>query len=53
MYTIEQVCTMLNIHQNSLYKWIKQGKVNAVKVGKVYRISEEEIDRIKREGING
>lgn len=37
-YTIEEVAEMLRV---AVYRWIKAGKLEAIKVGKQYRISEK------------
>src|SRR4051812_29179827 len=38
--TTEDVATRLHIHQNTVIRYIKDGKLPAVKVGKSYRIKE-------------
>jgi chromosome partitioning protein len=38
--TTEEVATRLHIHQNTVIRYIKDGKLTAVKVGKAYRIKE-------------
>jgi len=40
LYTAEQVATMLQVHHLTVLKLIKQKKLKAVKVGRVYRITE-------------
>lgn len=53
MYTVKEVSVLLNVTRQALYKWIKQGKVEAVHLGKFIRINEAEVERIRREGIWG
>jgi len=50
MLTIEQVAEYLKLDKMTIYRAVKEGKVKGVKFGAVWRISEEELERIKREG---
>src|SRR5215208_5808308 len=38
--TTDQVAKRLNLHQNTVIRYIHDGRLSAVKVGKVYRIKE-------------
>lgn len=40
-YTIEEVAEMLRVAYMTVYRWIKAGKLEAVKAGKQFRISEK------------
>jgi len=40
-YTIEEVAEMLRVAYMTVYRWIKAGKLDAIKAGKQYRISEK------------
>jgi excisionase family DNA binding protein len=40
MYTIRDVCEKLKVNQRSVYRWITEGRLEAVKIGRVWRISE-------------
>ncbi len=40
LYTTEQVAEILQIHPLTVLKYIKAGKLKAVKLGRVYRITE-------------
>lgn len=40
-YTIEEVAEMLRVAYMTVYRWIKAGKLGAIKAGKQYRISEK------------
>lgn len=44
-YTIEEVAEMLKVAYLTVYRWIQAGKLNAVKAGKQYRISKEEVNK--------
>lgn len=49
MYTLKEVAKMLNVHYNTVYRYVQQGTIKAVLVGGVWRVTEEELQRI-REG---
>lgn len=43
--TVEQVAKTLQVHWQTILNYIKNGKLKAVKLGKGYRISKEELKR--------
>lgn len=47
MYSLEQVAKILNVHRNTVYNMVMREQLKAVKVGKQWRVPEEEIERIK------
>ena len=58
MLTVTEVAKMFSVSRQTVLKWINKGKINAVKIVKVYRIPKEEIDRLidkqrKEDGKNG
>lgn len=48
MKTIQQVADIFNVHYQTIRNWINEGKIKAMKVGKTVRISDEEINKIKK-----
>ena len=40
LLTTDQVAKRLNVHSNTIFRWIKSGKLPAAKVGNTYRIKE-------------
>lgn len=44
-YTIEEVSEMLKVAYMTVYRWIKAGKLEAIKAGKQYRISKTSLDK--------
>ncbi len=44
-YTIEEVAEMLKVAYMTVYRWIKAGKLDAVKAGKQYRIKQSKLDK--------
>ncbi|MCR4430636.1 MAG: helix-turn-helix domain-containing protein [Tepidanaerobacteraceae bacterium] len=45
-YTPQEVAEKLKLNIRTLYKWIREGNIKAVKIGGVWRISESEISRL-------
>ena len=50
MYTTTELAKSLNISLPTIFRAIYSGKIKAVKMGKGWRISEDELERIKKEG---
>jgi excisionase family DNA binding protein len=48
-YSIEEVAEMLKVAYLTVYRWIKSGKLQAVKAGKQYRISKTSLDKYLNE----
>ena len=48
-YTVEQVTELLQVHWQTILNYIKSGKLQAVKLGKGYRIPKEAFDKFVRE----
>jgi chromosome partitioning protein len=45
----EEAATLLSVHQNTILRWIKSGKLPSSKIGKEYRIPREAIaNRVRR-----
>jgi excisionase family DNA binding protein len=44
-YTPQQVAEKLQINIRTVYKWIREGKLKAIKIGDLWRISETELKR--------
>lgn len=42
---------MLNICEMTVWRYIQQGKIKAVKIGNIWRISKEEFEKIKEFGV--
>ena len=51
MYNIDQVADMLRLCRITVFRYIKSGKIKAIKIGREWRIKQDEIDRIMREGV--
>ena len=46
LLTTDQVARRLNLHQNTVIRYIRSGRLPAVKVGKSYRIKESVVDSL-------
>lgn len=45
-YTPKEVSEKLKLNARTVYKWIREEKLKAVKLGDVWRISESELNRL-------
>lgn len=45
MLTVNQIAKELQVHPKSVYRWIAQGKLKVIRIGRTVRISEEEYQR--------
>lgn len=50
-YTVEQLSDLLKVHWQTILNYIKSGKLNAVKLGKGYRIPKKEFDIFVKKNI--
>lgn len=45
MLTVRQVAERLQVHPKTVYRWIYEGKLKALKIDGIVRITEEEYKR--------
>lgn len=50
MLTIKQVADELNVCRMTIMRHLTKGNIKGIRVGRSWRISREEVERIKREG---
>jgi excisionase family DNA binding protein len=43
-YTVEEVASLLKVHPNTVRGWIRQGKLNAIKINTLTRIKEVDLE---------
>lgn len=48
MYTVKEVAAIFKCHVETVKRQIYAGKIKAIKFGKEWRISDEEVERLKR-----
>ena len=46
MLTIKELAEKLRVHDRTVRRWIKQGKIQVIKVDRAIRISDEEYNRL-------
>lgn len=51
LFTIKETAQILNVHWKTVYRWILEKSINATQIGRAYKISEEEINYIKNNGL--
>lgn len=49
LLTTEQVAEILQVHPFTVLKYIKQGKLKGIKLGRVWRIRESDVDKFIEE----
>lgn len=43
-YTVKEVAKMLRLNAVTIYGYIREGKMSAIKLGKNYRIAEDDLE---------
>ena len=46
--SIKQTADLLGVHYNTVYRMVRRGELEAYKVGRIIRISDEDIEEWKR-----
>jgi excisionase family DNA binding protein len=52
MFSIAELVKKLNISEKTIRRWIKNNQISVIKMGRDYRISETEVDRIVSCGVS-
>ena len=50
IYTLDEIAEMLHITRRTLYTYIKEGKLQAVKIGQYWRVSETNLQSFLEKG---
>lgn len=45
-YTLNEVAAILHITTRTLYSYIKDGKIKAVKIGRSWRVTEDALNKL-------
>lgn len=53
VYTLEEIAELLHITRRTLYTYVKEGKLKAVKVGKYWRVTEKNLEAFLAKGTEG
>lgn len=51
-YTLEEVSEVLKVTRRTIYNYIKSGNLKAVKMGKYWRVSEDNLKEFIENGTN-
>jgi len=43
MYTIQELMVKLKVSNETIYRWIKAGKLKAIRIGGLLRVTEESL----------
>ncbi len=49
--TPQQFADRLSISRWTVYAWLQEGKIESIKLGRLVRIRESEVERIVQEGL--
>ena len=52
VYTLNELVDILKVTKRTLYNYIDSGKLKAVKMGKSWRVSEENLNEFLTKGTN-
>ena len=52
VYTLDEVADILKVTKRTLYTYLRTGKLQAVKLGKYWRVSEENLQSFISTGTN-
>ena len=44
LMTLQEVSEILNVHYRTVLNWINEGKLEAVKTGRLWRVSQEQLN---------
>ena len=50
-YTCEEVAARLGVRVATVWTWVRTGKLVAYKIGRIYRIDEEDLTMFLKEGV--
>ena len=56
LYTVKDVAAALRVHQETIRRWLRDGKLKGVTMGGGrggYRITETELNRVRLGGMHG
>ncbi len=50
VYTLDEIVDLLHVTKRSIYSYIKDGKLKAVKIGKYWRVTQENLEEFLSTG---
>lgn len=52
VYTLKEVAEILKVSRQTIYNYLKAGRLKATKIGKEYRVTKEDLEEFIRLGSN-
>lgn len=52
VYTLKEVAKILKVSRQTIYNYLKAGRLKATKIGKEYRVTKEDLEEFIRLGSN-
>jgi acetyl-CoA synthetase len=43
--TVQEIAKMLKVHEQTVFRWIREGKLESVKIGSNLRITQEQLNK--------
>lgn len=50
-YTCEEVAEMYKVAVKTVWKWIRDGKLKAIRIDRYYRVRQEDIDAFEHRAV--
>lgn len=48
--TVEETAQLLRVHKNTIYRWVREGRLPSTRIGKQWRIPREALERLLNGG---
>lgn len=52
LLTVQEAAEKLKVNEFALRKWIREGKIKAAKIGRFWRIKEDDLEEFVKERMN-
>ena len=46
LYTVDELCELLHQKKSTMWRWIREGKMQASKIGKSYFVKESDLQKM-------
>ena len=51
--SVKELCEILHIGKNTAYHLLQSGEIPSVRIGKVYKIPKQAVEKYLKNGLNG
>ena len=51
--SVKELCEILHIGKNTAYRLLQSGEIPSVRIGKVYKIPKQAVEKYLKYGLNG